>query len=164
MAIPKILGTETEYGIIGRYDPDFDPISRTLLLINSYQSDVPPSSLWDYTQESARFDPQAMSLDEIYDIPDQPDPLALTRSSPMAPGIISTMLILNIQRPNVPMSATWSATKRQVIAFLNKAGAPRHGCSWMGGSSCSTKITVIIRATVTGITKITCSIGIPPFV
>jgi len=82
MAIPKILGTETEYGIIGRYDPDFDPISRTLLLINSYQSDVPPSSLWDYTQESARFDPQAMSLDEIYDIPDQPDPLSINKVLP----------------------------------------------------------------------------------
>jgi hypothetical protein len=82
MAIPKILGTETEYGIIGRHDPDFDPISRTLLLINSYQSDVPLSSLWDYTQESARFDPPAMSLDEVYDIPDQPDPLSIHRVLP----------------------------------------------------------------------------------
>jgi proteasome accessory factor A len=82
MAIPKILGTETEYGIIGRHDPDFDPISRTLLLINSYQSDVPLSSLWDYTQESARFDPPAMSLDEVYDIPDQPDPLSINRVLP----------------------------------------------------------------------------------
>jgi len=82
MGIPKILGTETEYGIIGHHDPDFDPISRTLLLINSYQSDVPLASLWDYTQESARFDPQAMSLDEIYDIPDQPDPLSINKVLP----------------------------------------------------------------------------------
>jgi proteasome accessory factor A len=79
MAIPKILGTETEYGIIGRYDPDFDPISRTLLLINSYQSEAPLPSLWDYAQESPRFDPQAMSFDEIYDIPDQLDPLSINR-------------------------------------------------------------------------------------
>jgi proteasome accessory factor A len=79
MAIPKILGTETEYGIIGRHDPDFDPISRTLLLINSYQSEVPLPSLWDYTQESSRFDAQAMALDEIYDFPDQPDPLSINK-------------------------------------------------------------------------------------
>jgi proteasome accessory factor PafA2 len=79
MAIPKILGTETEYGIIGRHDPDFDPISRTLLLINSYQCEAPVPSLWDYTQESPRFDPQAMSLDEIYDVPDQLDPLSINK-------------------------------------------------------------------------------------
>jgi len=79
MAIPKILGTETEYGIIGRHDPEFDPISRTLLLINCYQSETPPSSLWDYTQESPRFDPQAMSLNDIYDIPDQSDPLTINK-------------------------------------------------------------------------------------
>lgn len=79
MAIPKILGTETEYGLIGRHDPAFDPISRTLLLINCYQSEAPPSSLWDYTQESSRFDPQAMSLDDIYDIPDQSDPLTINK-------------------------------------------------------------------------------------
>src|SRR5215510_5899262 len=82
MAIPKILGTETEYGIIGRYDPDFDPISRTLLLINSYQCETPPPSLWDYTQESPRFDPQAMSFDDIYDVPDQPDPLSINKVLP----------------------------------------------------------------------------------
>ncbi len=61
MAIPRILGTETEYGIIGRHDPDFDPISRTLLLINSYQNEAPLPSLWDYTQESTRLDPQCPS-------------------------------------------------------------------------------------------------------
>jgi Pup amidohydrolase len=82
MAIPKILGTETEYGIIGRHDPDFDPISRTLLLINSYQCEASLPSLWDYTQESSRFDPQAMSLDDIYDIPDQSDPLSINKVLP----------------------------------------------------------------------------------
>jgi proteasome accessory factor PafA2 len=79
MAIPKILGTETEYGIIGRHDPDFDPISRTLLLINSYQTDVPFPSLWDYARESSRYDPQAIALDDIYDIPDSSDPLTINK-------------------------------------------------------------------------------------
>ena len=79
MAIPKILGTETEYGIIGRHDPGFDPISRTLLLINSYQSEVPSPPVWDYTQESSRFDPQAISLDDIYDIPDQSNLLTINK-------------------------------------------------------------------------------------
>lgn len=82
MAIPKILGTETEYGIIGRYDPEFDPISRTLLLINSYQYSLSFPSFWDYTQESPRFDPQAISFDEIYDVPDQLDPLSINKVLP----------------------------------------------------------------------------------
>jgi Pup amidohydrolase len=82
MAIPKILGTETEYGIIGRHDPEFDPISRTLLLINSYQCEASLPSFWDYTQESPRFDPQAMSFDDIYDVPDQPDSLSINKVLP----------------------------------------------------------------------------------
>jgi Pup amidohydrolase len=81
MAIPKILGTETEYGIIGRHDPDFDPISRTLLLINSYQCETPLPSFWADTQESPRFDLQAMSFDDIYDydVTDQPDLLNINK-------------------------------------------------------------------------------------
>ena len=81
MAIPKILGTETEYGIIGRHDPGFDPISRTLLLINSYQCETPLPSFWADTQESPRFDPQAMSFDDIYDydVTDQPDLLNINK-------------------------------------------------------------------------------------
>jgi proteasome accessory factor PafA2 len=85
MAIPKILGTETEYGIIGRHDPDFDPISRTLLLINSYQGEareVPLPSLWDYPPEAPCCDPQAMSLDDTYDVPDQSDPLSINKVLP----------------------------------------------------------------------------------
>ena len=79
MAIPKILGTETEYGIIGRNDPDFDPISRTLLLINSYQNDEQAPSLWNDGQEILPLDPVALGLEEFYDVlPDQADPLGIS--------------------------------------------------------------------------------------
>jgi proteasome accessory factor A len=79
MAPPKILGTETEYGIIGRNDPDFDPISRALLLINTYQNDGQTPFLWDDAQEASRWDPEGIGLDEIYDIPDQSDPLSINK-------------------------------------------------------------------------------------
>ena len=79
MAPPKILGTETEYGIIGRNDPDFDPISRALLLINNYQNDGQTPFLWDDIQEASRWDPEGIGLDEIYDIPDQADPLSINK-------------------------------------------------------------------------------------
>ncbi|MBI3327183.1 MAG: proteasome accessory factor PafA2 [Nitrospinae bacterium] len=79
MAIPKIVGTETEYGIIGRNDPDFDPISRALMLINSYQNDGEIHSLWDYEQESLMLDAQAYELDEFYDVPDLHDSLSINK-------------------------------------------------------------------------------------
>src|SRR5262245_41346341 len=82
MAIPKILGTESEYGIIGLYDRDYDRIARKLLLINSYHCETPPPSLWDYTQEALRLDPQAMSFDDFYDVPDQLDPLSINKVLP----------------------------------------------------------------------------------
>src|SRR5258706_472548 len=46
MAIPKVMGVETEYGITVKNPPDFNPILSSLLLINSYgpteTSPVPP--------------------------------------------------------------------------------------------------------------------------
>jgi len=36
MAIPKVMGIETEYGITVKNQPDFNPILSSLLLINSY--------------------------------------------------------------------------------------------------------------------------------
>src|SRR5438105_3646704 len=38
MAIPKVMGIETEYGIQVRNQPDFNPILSSLLLINSYET------------------------------------------------------------------------------------------------------------------------------
>jgi len=126
MAIPKILGTETEYGIIGRNDPDFDPISRTLLLINSYQCETPPPSLWDYTRESLRFDPQAMSFDDIYDVPDQLDPLSINKVLLNGARYYLDHAHPDMQRPNARPSATSSAMKRRGIVFLSIAVSLRN--------------------------------------
>jgi proteasome accessory factor A len=47
--------------------------------LNSYQSDGLLPSVWDHVQESLRFDPQALDFDEIYDVPDQADPLSINK-------------------------------------------------------------------------------------
>jgi Pup amidohydrolase len=36
MAIPKVIGTETEYGIAAVGQPDFNPVLSSSLLISSY--------------------------------------------------------------------------------------------------------------------------------
>ena len=51
MAFPKIIGSETEYGLTIQHDPEFDPIATALLLVNSYNADQSLKLLWDYDQE-----------------------------------------------------------------------------------------------------------------
>ncbi|HYF12401.1 MAG TPA: depupylase/deamidase Dop [Actinomycetota bacterium] len=51
MAIPKVLGTETEYGIAAVGQPDFNPVIASSLLISSYAGAL-RRIRWDYEQES----------------------------------------------------------------------------------------------------------------
>src|SRR5438132_12062817 len=52
MAIPKVMGIETEYGITVKNQPDFNPILSSLLLINSYETYRSSRIRWDYDAES----------------------------------------------------------------------------------------------------------------
>ncbi len=51
MAIPKVIGTETEYGISAVGSPDFNPVLSSSLLISSYAGTL-RRIRWDYEQES----------------------------------------------------------------------------------------------------------------
>jgi Pup amidohydrolase len=51
MAIPKVMGIETEYGISGPGMPEFNPVLSSSLLINSYAGSL-RRIRWDYEQES----------------------------------------------------------------------------------------------------------------
>ncbi|HXY72003.1 MAG TPA: depupylase/deamidase Dop [Actinomycetota bacterium] len=51
MAIPKVVGTETEYGIFGPNTPDFNPVLASSFLINAYAGSL-RRIRWDYEQES----------------------------------------------------------------------------------------------------------------
>ncbi|RMF87531.1 MAG: proteasome accessory factor PafA2 [Nitrospinota bacterium] len=82
MAIQKIMGSETEYGITVRNDPDFDPISKSLLLINSYQTDPLTRFLWDYDQEDPLVDARGFELDEEFEVPDQQDNMSINKILP----------------------------------------------------------------------------------
>src|SRR5436309_14311079 len=56
MAIPKVMGIETEYGITVKNQPDFNPILSSLLLINSYETYRSSRIRWDYEADSPRRD------------------------------------------------------------------------------------------------------------
>jgi proteasome accessory factor PafA2 len=51
MAIPKVIGTETEYGISAVGSPDFNPVLSSSLLISTYAGTL-RRIRWDYEQES----------------------------------------------------------------------------------------------------------------
>ena len=51
MAIPKVLGTETEYGIAAAGQPDFNPVIASSMLISGYAGAL-RRIRWDYEDES----------------------------------------------------------------------------------------------------------------
>ncbi|MDQ3209748.1 MAG: proteasome accessory factor PafA2 family protein, partial [Actinomycetota bacterium] len=51
MAIPKVFGIETEYGIAAVGAPDFNPVLSSSLLISTYAGSL-RRIRWDYEQES----------------------------------------------------------------------------------------------------------------
>jgi len=82
MALPKILGSETEYGLTVQNDPEFDSIATSLLLVNSYGTDQSLKLLWDYDQEDPLVDARGFELDDEYDVPDQQDNMAINKILP----------------------------------------------------------------------------------
>jgi proteasome accessory factor A len=52
MAIPKVMGIETEYGIMIRGGEDYNPIQASSVLINSYTSPRLRRVRWDYEEEN----------------------------------------------------------------------------------------------------------------
>jgi proteasome accessory factor A len=51
MALPKLIGIETEYGITSG-SPDVDPITLSTLLVNAYASQLRHHIAWDFEDES----------------------------------------------------------------------------------------------------------------
>lgn len=52
MAIPKVMGIETEYGIITKGGEEYNPILASSVLINSYASPRLKRVRWDYEEET----------------------------------------------------------------------------------------------------------------
>ena len=80
MAIPKVMGTEIEYGITVRGDPDFDPISSCVLLVNAYREDHAGEILWDYEQENPLADARGFQVDGEKYTPNQQENIARNKT------------------------------------------------------------------------------------
>ncbi|HET9665854.1 MAG TPA: proteasome accessory factor PafA2 family protein, partial [Desertimonas sp.] len=67
MALPKVCGIETEYGIIVR-GGESNPVSASSLLINAFMATISdrraPRTGWDFNDEQPGNDARGFSLDE----------------------------------------------------------------------------------------------------
>ncbi len=62
MAIPKVCGIETEYGIVRRGGGDSNPIAASSLLINAYVSSLSAKVDWDFEDESPGSDARGYNV------------------------------------------------------------------------------------------------------
>ena len=80
MAVPKVMGTEIEYGITVRNDRDFDPISSCVLLVNAYREDHDAKILWDYDQENPLADARGFQVEGEKYTPNQQENIARNKT------------------------------------------------------------------------------------
>src|SRR5215468_7325871 len=80
MAVPKVMGTEVEYGITVKGDPDFDPISSCVLLVNAYREDQAGDILWDYDQENPLADARGFHVEGEKYTPNQQENIARNKT------------------------------------------------------------------------------------
>ena len=80
MAIPKVMGTEIEFGIMVKNDPDFDPISSCVLLVNAYREDPAGKILWDYDQENPLADARGFQVEGEKYTPNQQENVARNKT------------------------------------------------------------------------------------
>jgi proteasome accessory factor PafA2 len=65
MAIPKVCGIETEYGIVVR-GGDSNPVSASSLLINAYVNATSRKVGWDFEDETPANDARGFNLDDVF--------------------------------------------------------------------------------------------------
>ncbi len=80
MAIPTVMGTEIEYGIMVKNDPDFDPISSCVLIVNAYREDPDGKILWDYDQENPLADARGFQVEGEKYTPNQQENIARNKT------------------------------------------------------------------------------------
>ncbi|MFQ5513304.1 MAG: depupylase/deamidase Dop [Myxococcota bacterium] len=80
MPLPKVIGSEIEYGITVQNDRDFDPISSCVLLVNAYEENCEAQILWDYDQENPLADARGFNVEGEKYTPNQQENIARNKT------------------------------------------------------------------------------------
>ena len=79
MAVPKIMGSETEIGITSRDPANFDPVGSSIFLINAVPRAQAQGTLWDYVGENPLVDARGFEVSGERERPNQQDNRALNK-------------------------------------------------------------------------------------
>ena len=79
MAVEKIVGTETEFGITARNTQGFDPVGNSILLINSHEVVQAIKAIWDYAGENPLLDARGFEVSGERERPSQQDNRAINK-------------------------------------------------------------------------------------
>jgi len=71
MAIPKVCGIETEYGIVVR-NTEYNAVTASSLLINAFLGRSNTRTAWDFFDEQPGNDARGLLLGEILALPSPP--------------------------------------------------------------------------------------------
>ena len=82
MAIEKIMGTETELGIMARDPSGFDPVGSSIFLINSHPIVQAVKAIWDYAGENPLLDARGFEVSGEHERPSQQDNRAINKVLP----------------------------------------------------------------------------------
>ncbi len=63
MLIPRVLGTETEFGIAARDAEALDPVSNSIQLVGHYPALPSTQAIWDYENENPLLDVRGFEVD-----------------------------------------------------------------------------------------------------
>ncbi|GIX06283.1 MAG: proteasome accessory factor PafA2 [Candidatus Poribacteria bacterium] len=71
MALIKVMGIETEYGITVKRSAEFDPVAASTLVVNSYKDRAKRQVAWDYEQENPLMDARGFQSEPSAPPPDE---------------------------------------------------------------------------------------------
>jgi len=79
MAVEKIVGIETEFGITARNAQGFDPVGNSILIINSHEGVQAVKAIWDYAGENPLLDARGFEVSGERERPSQQDNRAINK-------------------------------------------------------------------------------------
>jgi proteasome accessory factor A len=79
MAIEKIVGVETEFGIASRNPQGFDPVGASILVINAHEKVQAVKAIWDYAGENPLLDARGFEVSGERERPSQQDNRAINK-------------------------------------------------------------------------------------
>jgi proteasome accessory factor PafA2 len=82
MAIEKIMGSETEFGITARDTSGFDPVGSSIFLINALPIGESLKAMWDYAGENPLLDARGFEVSGERERPSQQDNRAINKVLP----------------------------------------------------------------------------------